>query len=70
MVAGEGPVLVARGCIPCHDDLAVVLDGDCVSNVPVETEVGGLLAIAAEGGVEAAIGVVTNDGEVRAEAHP
>ncbi len=69
VVAGNRPALVANGGGTCHDDLPVVLDGNRISYVLVETEIGCLLATAAEGSVEGAVAGVANNGEVTAKTN-
>ena len=56
-------VIVHRG-VPPHDDPPMAVDGDAVSHISVPAKVCGHHAVGAEGGVEAAVSIVTCQGKV------
>src|SRR5207245_1066394 len=67
VVADHGEVDVARVLgirHPRQHDLAVRLEANVPGKVPAVIDVGDRLAAAAEGGIQAAIGVVADHGEV------
>ena len=70
VVAGQGEVEVAA--VMAADPATTILPSGCSTSAPAlslsPAEVGGHLAAAAEGGVEAAVGVVAGQGEVVAAA--
>ena len=57
-------VIVASVGVPGGDELTVWLQEQGVGFIPVAEEIGGELAIAVEGGIQAAIGVVARQGEI------
>src|SRR5262249_60965256 len=59
---GHGEVGAFAGCRLRHDDDGAAVQGNVVGDVAVP-ETGGRLAAGAEGGVEAAVGVVAGQGD-------
>ena len=60
----EGHVVVGEATVAAHDDPAARLHGHILGDVPLGADRGGELAVAAEGGVQAAVAVVADDAEI------
>lgn len=66
-VIDQGVIVIAAGdaAVASHDDLAIRLDGDALGDVlSVTADVHHTCAIDAETGVQVAVGVVAQDGEI------
>ena len=69
VVACQGEIKLSAGRrIPCYHQLTVSLDGEGEDLLRAAGEVGGDPAVAVKGGVQAAIGVIARQGEVKINA--